>query len=52
LTPAQAQELAARVHNGTLSSVHDAIEWVRRQWGVEYTYKGMHSLLSRVLRRR
>jgi transposase len=52
LTPAQAQELAARVPDGTLSTVQDAVDWVRRQWGVEYTYKGMHSLLTRVLRRR
>jgi transposase len=52
LTPTQAQELASRIHDGTIPSVHDAIAWVRGRWGVEYTYKGMHSLLTRVLRRR
>jgi hypothetical protein len=52
LTPDQEQELAARVHDGTLSSVQDAIAWVRTRWDAAYTYKGMHSLLTRVLRRR
>jgi transposase len=51
LTAEQLEELAARAQAGAFPTVADAIAWVRREWGVDYTYKGMHALLSRLARR-
>ena len=51
LTAEQLEELAVRARAGAFPAVADAIAWVRREWGVDYTYKGMHALLSRLARR-
>lgn len=48
LSPEQLETLAARARAGEFPAVADAIAWVRREWGVEYTYKGMHALLARL----
>ncbi len=47
LTPEQRTTLAVRAEAGDFPTVADAVAWVRREWGVEYTYKGMYALLRR-----
>ena len=48
LTPDQLAILAARARAGAFPAVADAVAWVRAEWGVEYSYKGMHALLARL----
>ena len=48
LTPAQQEALKARAAEGHFRTIHDAVQWVRESFGVEYTYWGMRSLFVRL----
>ena len=48
LTPAQQEMLKARAAEGHFRTIHDAVQWVRESFGVEYTYWGMRSLFVRL----
>ena len=52
LSPDQQARLAALARAGVFPAVADAVAWVRSEWGVAYTYKGMHALLARLGRGR
>jgi transposase len=47
----QEAAIAARAMSGGFRTVWDAIVWVREQWGVTYTYTGMHALMQRQIMR-
>jgi len=42
----QQKALVAKVQQGQFRTVWDAKEWVQGRWGVNYTYKGMYSLMK------
>ena len=52
LTLAQQEALKARAAAGHFRTIHDAVQWVRETFGVEYTYWGMRSLFVRLKIRR
>lgn len=39
--------LMAQADRGVFRTVRDAMAWVQREFGVTYTYTGMHALLNR-----
>lgn len=47
LTREQIDQLIARADSGAFRTVRDAMTWVEREFGVTYTYTGMHALLNR-----
>lgn len=47
LKPEQVESLIQKASKGEFRTVWDAVDWVQRQFGVTYTYTGMHALLSR-----
>ncbi|MGC4190613.1 MAG: helix-turn-helix domain-containing protein [Thermomicrobiales bacterium] len=47
LKPEQVQSLVQKASRGEFRTVWDAVDWVEHQFGVTYTYTGMHALLSR-----
>ena len=47
LAKVQQRALIAKAELGEFRTVWDAVEWVKKRWGVVYTYKGMHDLLAR-----
>ncbi len=47
LSRAQLDALLAQVDAGAFRTVWDAVRWVSREFGVTYTYTGMHAVLSR-----
>ena len=48
LSPEQLQELVEHTKTGALRTYEDARQWVLQQYGVEYRYQGMYSVLARV----
>ncbi len=47
LSREQIEQLTARADTGAFRTVRDAMTWVEREFGVTYTYTGMHALLNR-----
>jgi transposase len=43
----QITQLMAKADTGSFRTVRDAMSWVEREFGVKYTYTGMHALLNR-----
>jgi transposase len=43
----QIEELLTKANTGDFRTVWDAVRWTQDQFGVEYTYTGMHALLNR-----
>lgn len=48
LTTAQTQALKAQADTGAFRTRWDAIQWVREQYGVVYTYGGMRGMFLRL----
>lgn len=44
LSEEQLEELVAHTKTGALSTYEDARQWVRSEYGVEYSYQGMYSV--------
>ncbi len=42
----QQRALVAKAQQGQFRTVWDAIEWVQGRWGVNYSYKGMYTLMK------
>lgn len=49
LSREQRDALLAQVDAGAFRTVWDAVRWVAREFGVTYTYTGMHALINRSL---
>jgi transposase len=47
LCPLQQRALQAKADTGAFFTIHDAVDWVKARWGIDYSYKGMHYLLRR-----
>lgn len=47
LQPDQVRSLVEKASRGEFVTVWEAVDWVEQQFGVTYTYTGMHALLSR-----
>jgi transposase len=47
LSPAQQAQVVAHTAAGECFTVQDTVDWVREQFGVVYTRKGMYTLLAR-----
>jgi transposase len=47
LLPEQVKSLVEKAARGEFVTVWEAVDWVEQQFGVTYTYTGMHALLSR-----
>lgn len=47
LSREQIELLMAQADTGAFRTVRDAMTWVEREFGVKYTYTGMHALLNR-----
>ncbi|MGI8405442.1 MAG: helix-turn-helix domain-containing protein, partial [Thermomicrobiales bacterium] len=47
LTPEQVHALVARASTGSFRTIWEAVDWVQGEFGVTYTYTGMHALLNR-----
>lgn len=47
LNQAQIELLMTQADTGSFRTVRDAMSWVEREFGVKYTYTGMHALLNR-----
>ena len=39
--------LLKKARSGQFRTVREAVDWVHREYGVTYTYTGMHALLNR-----
>lgn len=48
LSEEQMAELKQRASEGKLRSVQDGIRWIQEQYGVTYTYSGMHQVFMRL----
>src|SRR3954454_10306038 len=48
LTKHQQQRLVERAAQGELRTYEEARRWVKEAWGVEYRYKGIYAVLSRL----
>jgi transposase len=48
LTAAQMQALKAQADTGAFRTRWDAIQWVREQYGITYTYDGMRAIFLRL----
>ncbi|HYI24541.1 MAG TPA: helix-turn-helix domain-containing protein [Thermomicrobiales bacterium] len=47
LTVDQRAVLLKKARSGQFRTVRDAVDWVHSEFGVTYTYTGMHALLNR-----
>jgi transposase len=47
LTEGQIADLVGRASSGQFRTVSEAVGWSEQQYGVHYTYTGMHALLGR-----
>jgi transposase len=47
LTSEQRMVLLKKARQGQFRTVREAVDWVQREYGVTYTYTGMHALLNR-----
>jgi transposase len=47
LTSEQRTVLLKKARSGQFRTVREAVDWVHREYGVTYTYTGMHALLNR-----
>lgn len=47
LTAEQRSALLRKNRQGHFRTVRDAVDWVQQEYGVSYTYTGMHALLHR-----
>jgi transposase len=47
LTAEQRNALLRKNRQGHFRTVRDAVDWVQQEYGVSYTYTGMHALLHR-----
>jgi transposase len=52
LSPEQHEALLARDAAGEFATVGEAVAWVREEWGIVFSYPGMHRLLRRHRRSR
>ncbi len=50
LTSEQRTVLLRKSRQGQFRTVRDAVDWVEQEFGVTYTYTGMHALLNRNVR--
>jgi len=48
LTPEQQQAVVAQTATGAFRTYHEARDWVRQEFGVGYSYKGISTLLARL----
>jgi transposase len=48
LATAQQEQLRAQVAQGKFRTARGAVQWVKETFGIEYTLKGMYSLLKRL----
>jgi len=48
LTGGQKEQLKAKAAEGVFKTIYDAVEWVKEEFKVQYTYWGMRSLFVRL----